>query len=177
MPTTLQMAAGDPAMLAVVRQCRQLLHRRALVAGVASAVPVPGLDWAVDAALLSRLIPAINASFGLTPEQLDRLDPAKREKVQKAVAQVGTLLVGKFITQDLVLRAAKVVGVRLTAKQAARYVPLAGQAVSALIGYSAIRYLGEQHIKDCLQVVRSAGLALPAPDADPALKPLPRRAA
>ena len=41
---------------------------------MASAVPVPGLDWAVDAALLSRLIPAINAHFGLTPEQLDRLE-------------------------------------------------------------------------------------------------------
>ena len=177
MPSTLQMAAGDPAMLAVVRQCRQLLHRRALVAGVASAVPVPGLDWAVDATLLSRLIPAINASFGLTPEQLDRLDPGKREKVQKAVAQVGTVLVGKFITQDLVLRAAKVVGVRLTAKQAARYVPLAGQAVSALIGYSAIRYLGEQHIKDCLAVVKSAGLALPAPASEPAALKPPRRAA
>jgi len=35
--------------------------------------------------------------------------------------------------------------------------------VSALIGYSAIRYLGEQHIKDCIAVVKSAGLALPAP--------------
>lgn len=177
MPSSLQLAAGDPALMAVVRQCRQLLHRRAMVAGVASAVPVPGLDWAVDATLLSRLIPAINERFGLTPEQLDRLDPSKREKVQKAVAQVGTVLVGKFITQDLVLRAAKLVGVRLTAKQAARFVPLAGQAVSALIGYSAIRYLGEQHIKDCLAVVQSAGLALPAPADDPKLKRAPRRAA
>jgi len=82
MASTLQMAAADPAMLAVVRQCRQLLHRRALVAGVASAVPVPGLDWAVDAALLSRLIPAINAAFGLTPEPLDRLDPRKPEQLR-----------------------------------------------------------------------------------------------
>jgi uncharacterized protein (DUF697 family) len=146
-----------------VRHSRQLLHRRALVAGVASAMPVPGLDWAVDAALISRLIPAINLNFGLTPDQIDRLDPGKREKVQKAVAQVGTLLVGKFITQDLVLRAARRVGMRLTAKQAARFVPLAGQAVSAVIGYGAIRYLGEQHIQDCIRVVRDAGLALPAP--------------
>jgi hypothetical protein len=117
----------------------------------------------VDAALISRLIPAINLNFGLTPDQIDRLDPGKREKVQKAVAQVGTLLVGKFITQDLVLRAARRVGMRLTAKQAARFVPLAGQAVSAVIGYGAIRYLGEQHIQDCIRVVRDAGLALPAP--------------
>lgn len=163
MPRSLQMAAGDAALTAAVRHSRQLLHRRALVAGVASAMPVPGLDWAVDAALISRLIPAINLNFGLTPDQIDRLDPGKREKVQKAVAQVGTLLVGKFITQDLVLRAARRVGMRLTAKQAARFVPLAGQAVSAVIGYGAIRYLGEQHIQDCIRVVRDAGLALPAP--------------
>ena len=75
---------------------------------------------AVCAAAAIALMVA-DARFGLTPEQLDRLDPSKREKVQKAVAQVGTLLVGKFITQDLVLRAAKLVGVRLTAKQAARF--------------------------------------------------------
>ncbi|HSV44337.1 MAG TPA: hypothetical protein VLJ58_00990 [Ramlibacter sp.] len=163
MPTSLQLAAGDPALLDVVRGCRQLLHRRAMVGAVASAVPVPGLDWAVDAALLSRLLPEINARFGLTPEQLDRLPAHKREQVQKALATVGSMLVGKFITRDLVLRAASTIGMRLTAKQAARYVPLAGQAVSALIGYSAIRYLGEEHIKDCVQVLKSAQLALPAP--------------
>ena len=28
----------------------------------------------------------INAEFGLTPEQLDRLNPAKREQVQKSAA-------------------------------------------------------------------------------------------
>ena len=54
-------------------------------------------------------------------------------------------------------------GVRLTVQQAAKYVPLAGQAVSAAMGYTAIRYLGEQHIQDCLRVVQTAQLALPAP--------------
>jgi uncharacterized protein (DUF697 family) len=165
MPSALDLAHGDPALVAAVRRSRQLLHRRALVAGVASAVPVPGLDWAVDAALLSRLIPRINDEFGLSPAQLDRLDPRDREKVQKAVAMVGSVLIGKLITRDLVLKAAQTVGVRLTAKQAAKYVPLAGQAVSAVIGYSAIRYLGEQHLKDCVRVARAVAL-LPAPPAD-----------
>ncbi len=113
-----------------------MLNRRALVAAAAAAVPVPGLDWAVDAALLSRLIPAINAEFGLTPAQLDQLSPHKREQIQKAVAMVGSVLIGKFITRDLVLKvkAVQTVGLRLTAGQAAKYVPLAGQAVSALMG-------------------------------------------
>jgi hypothetical protein len=85
--------------------------------------------------------------------------------VQKAIALTGTVLVGKFITKDLVLKAAKMIGVRLTAVQAAKFVPLAGQAVSAMVGYAAIRYLGEQHIKDCVRVAQAAQLALPAPAA------------
>ena len=59
-PSSLQMAAGNPALIAAVQRSRRLLHRRALVAAGASLVPVPGLDWAVDAALLSRLLPQIN---------------------------------------------------------------------------------------------------------------------
>ena len=91
-----------------------MLNRRALVAAAAAAVPVPGLDWAVDAALLSRLIPAINAEFGLTPAQLDQLSPHKREQIQKAVAMVGSVLIGKFITRDLVLKAVRALGMALS---------------------------------------------------------------
>ena len=163
MPTSLQMSADNPALHAAVRRARKLLHRRALVAAAASAVPVPGLDWAVDAALLSRLLPQINAEFGLSPQQLDQLDPAKREQVQKAVGLVGSVLIGKLITRELVLRAAQTVGLRMTTKQAAKYVPIAGQAVAATIGYATLRYLGEQHLQDCVRVVQQAGLALPAP--------------
>lgn len=164
MPTALQLAEGNPGLAAAVRRSRTLLNRRALVAAVAGTVPVPGFDWAVDAALLSRLVPAINAQFGLTPAQLDKLTPRKRDQVKKATEMVGSMLIGKLITRDLVLRAAKAIGVRMTAAQAAKFVPLAGQAVSALMGYTTIRYLGEQHIKDCVLVARSAGLALPPPD-------------
>jgi len=155
----------DPALAAAAHRARKLLHKRALVAAAASVVPVPGLDWAMDAALLSRLLPRINAEFGLTPEQLDRLDPAKREQVQKAVAMVGSVLIGKFITRDVVLKLTSAVGLRLSTKQAAKYVPLAGQAISATLGYATLRYLGEQHIRDCMQVVQTAQLSLPAPSA------------
>ena len=163
MPTALQLAAGHPELMAAVRRSRKTLNRRALVGAAASAVPIPGLDWAVDAALLSRLIPEINAEFGLTPDQLDRLTPIKRERVQKATAMVGSVLIGKFITRDLVIKAAQTIGVRLTAKQAAKYVPLAGQAVAALMGYAAIRYLGEEHLKDCVQVAKAVGLLTAPP--------------
>jgi uncharacterized protein (DUF697 family) len=163
MPNSLQLAAGDPDLLAAVQRARKMLNRRALASAAASAVPLPGIDWLVDAALLSKLIPAISAEFGLTPAQLDRLPKRKREQVEKAVAVVGSMVIGKFITRDLVIRAAAAVGRRLTVKQATKYLPLAGQAISALIGYTAIRYLGEQHIIDCIQVCKSAQLQLPPP--------------
>lgn len=164
METALQLANGNPMLINAVRRSRKLLNRRAIVGAVASTVPVPGLDWAVDAALLTRLVPAINAEFGLTPAQLDLLPTHKREQVQKALAMVGSIVIGKFVTRDLVIRMAQTVGRRLTAKQAAKYVPLAGQAIAAVMGYTAIRYLGEEHIKDCVRVAREAQLLLPAPD-------------
>ena len=161
MTTALNMAADDANMQAAVKRSRKLLHRRALLAGAVSAVPVPGLDWAVDAAMLSKLIPEINNEFGLTPQQLDQLGPKKREQVQKAATMVGSVLIGKFISRDLVIKAATKIGMRLTTKQLAKYVPFAGQIVAAAVGYAAIRYLGEEHMKDCVRVAREANLDVP----------------
>ena len=172
MPTALQLAEGNTLLMDAVRRSRKLLNRRALVGAAASAVPVPGLDWAVDAALLSRLVPAINAEFGLTPQQLDALPAHQRDNVQKALATVGSVLVGKLITRDMVLRMASSLGMRMSAKQATKYVPIAGQALSALMGYTAIRYLGEEHIKDCVRVAQEAQLMLPAPAPRSTLKPV-----
>lgn len=163
MPTALQLAEGHPELTAAVLACRKLLHRRAVVAAAASVVPLPGLDWAVDAALLSRLIPAMNARFGLAPDQIDLLAPAQRHQVHKAITLVGSALVGKFISKELVIRMAQTVAVRMGAKQAARFVPVAGQAVAAVMGYSVLRYLGEEHLKDCVRVALAAQLRLPAP--------------
>jgi uncharacterized protein (DUF697 family) len=162
MPSALHMAADNAALEAAVKRSRKLLNKRAMVAAAASAVPVPGLDWMVDAAMLSKLIPEINKEFGLTPQQLDQLEPKKRDQVQKAVTMVGSVLIGKFISRDLVIKAATKIGVRLTTKQVAKYVPLAGQVISAAVGYAAIRYFGEEHMKDCIRVAKQAQLDVPA---------------
>lgn len=146
-----------------VRRSRKLLNRRAIAGAFAGAVPIPGLDWVVDAALLSRMVPVINAEFGLTPKQLDKLPAHQRDNVHKAIATVGSVLIGKFVTRDLVVRMIQATGKRITMKQAAKYVPIAGQAFSAMMSYAAIRYLGEEHIKDCVRVALEADLLLAAP--------------
>lgn len=134
------------------KRARRLLRRKALLAAAASAVPIPGLDWAVDAALLSRLLPQINAEFGLSAEQIDALDPKKREQVQKAVTMVGSLVIGRLVTRDLALKAARALGLRMTTRQLSKYVPFAGQAMAAALGYATLVALGEKHIQDCIEV-------------------------
>jgi hypothetical protein len=80
---------------------------------------------------------------------------------------VGSVVIGRLVTRDLVVRLAKTIGMRMTSKQAVRYVPVAGQAVAALMGYAALRYLGEEHIKDCVRVVQEAQLVLPPASGSP----------
>jgi uncharacterized protein (DUF697 family) len=146
---------------AVVRQCRRLVNKRALLAAGVAVVPIPGVDWVTDVAVLLRLIPEINRAFGLTPEQVERLAPDRRLAVYKAVSAGGGMLVGKLVTRELVIKLLKLVGVRLTTQQAAKYVPIAGSAVSALLTFSSLKFVCEQHIQQCVSVSRQ--LMLPAP--------------
>ena len=146
----------------VARTCRRMVNRRALFGAGVAMVPLPGLDWLTDIGILLKLIPDINRAFGLTPEQVELLSPDRRLVVYKAISAGGSLLVGRLVTRELVLRVLKVVGVRLSAQQAAKYVPLAGQAVSAVLTFSALKYVCEQHILQCMEVSRL--LMLPAPE-------------
>ena len=148
---------------AVAERCRRLVSRRALVGAGVAMVPLPGLDWLTDVALLLKLIPEINREFGLTPEQVERLAPDRRVVVYKAITAGGGMLIGRVVTRELVMTLLRVVGVRLTTQQAAKFVPVAGQAVSALLTFSALKYVCEQHIRQCMEVARQ--LALPAPAA------------
>lgn len=164
-----------PALAAAIARSRKLLNRRALGSAAAAATPLPGLDWAVDAALLTRLIPAINAQFSLTPEQIQRLPDQQRSKLERAVALVGSNMIGKKITHGLVMQATKSILMRVTTAKAARFIPIVGQAVSAAVSYATLRYLGEAHIQDCARVWQTAGLALPAPsEPEPKLEPEPK---
>ncbi len=151
---------------AVVKHCRRLVTKRAMVAAGVSMVPIPGIDWVTDVAVLMKLIPEINRAFGLTPEQVERLAPDRRLVVYKTISAGGGLLVGKLVTRELIIKLLKLVGVRLTTQQAAKYVPIAGQAVSAALTFSSLKFVCEQHIQQCVSV--SEQLILPAPTIAPA---------
>jgi uncharacterized protein (DUF697 family) len=157
-----QVVPSTPAQIeAVAQECRRLVSRRAMLAAGVAMVPVPGLDWMTDVAVLVKLLPDINAAFGLSPEQVARLAPDRRLVVFKALTAGGSLLVGRIVTRELVMTMLRVVGVRLSAQQALKYVPIAGQAVSAALTFGALKWVCEQHIRQCMSVCEQ--LRLPAP--------------
>jgi uncharacterized protein (DUF697 family) len=136
-------------------ECRRLVTRRALISAGASVVPMPGVDVAVDITVLLKMIEEINQRFGLTPEQIERLAPQRRMFAYKAAMGVGSALIGRIVTRELVIKLLKTVGVRLSVKQAAKYVPFAGQAVAASLSFAALKALGDRHVDDCVRVAQT----------------------
>lgn len=151
-----------------VTECRQLVSRKALLAAGASMVPIPGLDIAADVALLMTLIHQINERFGLSEAQIEAMSPTQRALVFKGITLVGSSVIGSAITRNAVLALLRTVGVRVTAKQFTKYVPLAGQALSAALSYSAMRYVCHRHIDDCARV--AGELLLPEARQQPSAK-------
>ncbi|MEO8525761.1 MAG: hypothetical protein ABI460_13645 [Caldimonas sp.] len=147
---------------AVVHHCRRMASRRAAMAAGVAVVPIPGIDWLTDIAVLMKLIPDINHAFGLTAAQVERLSPDRRVVVYKAISAGGSMLVGKLVTREVVIQALKLVGIRLSTQQAAKFVPIAGQAISAALTYSSLRYVCEQHIQQCVSVSTQLLLAAPS---------------
>lgn len=149
--TVLPASAQEIALVA--RRCRVMVRRRALASAGASLVPLPGVDIAADIGLLVRLIARINEEFGLAPGQIEQLEPRVKLLLYQALVGFGGAMVGKVVSADLVCRALRVVGTRITLRQSARFVPIAGQALSAALSFGAMTYVGDRHVRDCVAVM------------------------
>ena len=133
-------------------ECMQLVQKRALLSGVAAAVPLPGVDISADITIMVELLTEINKRFGLSEEQLSQMDLERKKVLLVIISSVGNELAGRNISATVVRSLLKKVSSRLAAKQVSRLVPLMGQAVSAGISYAAMRYLGRNHVEQCYQI-------------------------
>jgi uncharacterized protein (DUF697 family) len=154
-------SSGPDLVEQIVLRCRKRVKQRALLAAGVAMVPVPGLDWVTDVGLLVKLLPEITSAFGLSPAQVERMAPERRVVVYKAISAGSSLVLGRLVTRELVMTVLKTVGLRLSTQQAAKYLPVAGQVVSAALTYSALKYVCDQHIKQCAAVARQLLLAAP----------------
>jgi len=147
----------DPARL----RCLALVKKRAAMSAAVAAVPIPGLDLLADITGFAALVDEVNAEFGLTQKQIERLNPRLRIIAYKAAASVGGMLVGKLVTRGVVLRVFQRVAGRMAVKTSAKMVPIAGQIASAAIGYTLFKRMGTQHVEACVAVARELDNAGP----------------
>ena len=136
--------------------CKAMVRRRAATSGGLSLIPIPGVDIAGDVGLLLQLIPAINRKFGLTPEQIEELDPRHKVLIYAMLKKVGSDLAGRAITRQLAIAALKKVSVRLATRQVLKYIPFAGQVAAVALGVTAMMYLGNSHIDACYEIAKGA---------------------
>jgi hypothetical protein len=137
---------------AILRHCRRLVRRQALKAAGVSALPVAGVDLFVNAHLLKATIEEISTVHGLAPEQIATLPPALRTRVDDLAAEVGSYLIGRVVTQQLLMSALRAIGLRLSAQQAAKLAPVAGLAVSAALSGWMFKRLCDRHLDQCRRV-------------------------
>ena len=130
--------------------CMALLRSRAAASALASAVPLPGLASAADLALLLEILPHISARFGLDHKRVDRFDPAQRSILRTVLETLGPTLIGQAITRPLLLAMLRRAGLRVTARQLARFAPVIGTLGAASLGYTTFMRMGTRHIEHCV---------------------------
>jgi hypothetical protein len=137
-------------------KAKSMVTRRAGVGAIASGIPFLGgiVGAGADVINLTTLLPAINKEFGLDPEQIDALNEQQKQVVAVIVERIGSLVIGKVVTKQLVMMVLKRVGVQVTAKAAAGAVPLIGQGVAVSLSFGTLKYLGNSHVDDCYAVVK-----------------------
>lgn len=132
----------EQAILDCIARTKKFVTQRALVTAGASAIPIPGINVTVDVTMLMSILNFINQEFGLTPQLF------------QMITVTGSAWAGKLITKSLVLAVLKKLSIQMTAAQAAKWVPIAGQVAAAGLSFAALKWIGNQHIQDCARIAR-----------------------
>ncbi|WP_374491748.1 hypothetical protein [Brachymonas sp.] len=143
--------------------CYSLVTLRSSASAVAAIVPVPGIDVGADVTILLEMLPTINRKFGLSEEQVDELDPHTKKLILVAATSIGSEIIARTVTKQVVISILKKVSLRLATKQVTKWIPFAGQAIAGAISFGAMKYVGNSHVDDCYEVAKKAILGSTPP--------------
>jgi len=146
--------SNDLELERVRERCRKLVRSKALRSAGMAAIPIPGVDLVSDLTMFANVIEEVNLAFGLTPAQIERLQPRLKIIAYQAIGSIGGMMVGKLVTRELVMQILKRSGAKLAAKSATKIVPIAGSVAAAAIGFVLFRQMGYQHVEACAKVAR-----------------------
>ena len=138
----------------IAKECRKMTTKAALLSAAGATIPAPGVDVATDITILLKFIPKISRKFGLSKEQIDEYDDEFKILIFDLLKKGGAKFVGRYITKELIKAILKRMGIRIAARQVAKYVPILGQGISASISFGAMKIVTNSHINDCYEVAK-----------------------
>ncbi|WP_227431065.1 hypothetical protein [Psychrobacter sp. I-STPA6b] len=136
-------------------ECRELVKKRAKYSAGVAVIPVPFLDVAVDAGMLTQLLPEISHRFGLISERETAIDLETKEVYWKEIRERAVEFAGLMATRGIVKKTIQGFGGRIVAKQVTKFVPLGGQMVAASLGYMIFKKIAFDHIEECYKLAKN----------------------
>lgn len=126
------------------KACQSLIKEYAFKSTLNVLNPIPGLDVFVDVGIIVKLFSKIRISFGLNDDELNQMlivAPLANKVINFATREGIVILLKKFATKT-------------TIKEAAKYIPLLGQAAAGIIGYKITEVAGKSYLDDCYKLAK-----------------------
>ncbi|HSB52152.1 MAG TPA: hypothetical protein VLD40_05795 [Dissulfurispiraceae bacterium] len=139
-----------------VRACRRMATKAALKSAFAGALPIPLVDVAIDLKILARLLSEVNERFGLSQGQMSHYHEELRLGLFDLIKRTGAKFAGRYITLAVLMPVLRRMGLRVTARQTAKYVPVIGTGLTMAVSFSAMKFVANLHIRECAEIVRQA---------------------
>lgn len=122
--------------------CRGDLNYYGITAAANALNPIPGVDVSVDIGVMLKMFADFRAAFQLNDDVEDKM---KKYKIITPLAN----RVFSYATRAGVTKLVQSLGNKYAGKEAAKYLPLVGQAAAAAAGYLMVTSIGRAYINDC----------------------------
>lgn len=136
------------------RECQELVKSRAKISAGMATLPVPFLDVAVDATLLTKLLPEISERFGLIEKKSDAANLNNKDDRFNSFKNSLLSFGGLIATRGIVKKTFQGFGGRIISKQVNKYVPLGGTMVAATMSYMIFKKIAFNHIDECYTLAK-----------------------
>lgn len=133
------------------RDSQALVKKAALISAGGAIVPIPFFDLMVDLGVLSKLLPEINAKFGLPHDHVTVYDPATKKVNWDALRQRGLEMSSYVVARTAAKGAVNSFVGRMLTRQVTKFIPLGGSLVAGTLGYMMTKKIAEAHIDECYQ--------------------------
>ncbi|MBP2280392.1 uncharacterized protein (DUF697 family) [Psychrobacter sp. PL15] len=138
----------------VKKECIAMVKKRARISAGIALVPVPFFDMAVDAGMLTQLLPDISERFGLIEGRQSAVDLQSRAIHWSALKDRTVDFAGLMATRGIVKKTVQGLGGRIAAKQVTKFIPLGGQLVAGTMGYMIFKKIATDHVEDCYKLAK-----------------------